>query len=233
MTKINLVIARYNEDINYINQYKNDFNIILYNKGPKIELSDIQIIDLPNIGREFHTFLYHIINNYDNLVDLTIFLPGSWQLPGKLNRALETIKNAKNTKTTVIITESNLKDIKNLLFNFTLDEWGCTDHNNRKLNPDRKLLQSSVRPFGKWYENYFNHINSSDIKAITYFGICAIDKKHILQNPIDIYKKLYNELNTHNNPEVGHYMERAWSSLFYPYPDSCIFYDDTRKLTIL
>ena len=34
-------------------------------------------INLPNIGREAHTYLYHIINNYDNLADINVFLPGS------------------------------------------------------------------------------------------------------------------------------------------------------------
>ena len=29
------------------------------------------IINLDNVGRESHTYLYHVINNYNNLSDIT------------------------------------------------------------------------------------------------------------------------------------------------------------------
>lgn len=34
-------------------------------------------IELPNIGREAHTYLYHIVSNYYNLTDWTFFLQGN------------------------------------------------------------------------------------------------------------------------------------------------------------
>ena len=65
MSKIDLVVARYNEDVNWLKKVPKNINIILYNKGK----DDIQFkfIKLDNIGRESHTYLYHIINNYDKL----------------------------------------------------------------------------------------------------------------------------------------------------------------------
>ena len=61
MKDISLVIARYSEDISWINK----FNIkkFIYNKGED-EIPDS--VKLPNIGLEPHTFIYHIINNYNN-----------------------------------------------------------------------------------------------------------------------------------------------------------------------
>lgn len=69
--KGDLVVSRFNEDISWLSQIKG-FNTFIYNKGNQLERS----ISLPNIGREVHTYLYHIINNYDNLSDWTFFTQG-------------------------------------------------------------------------------------------------------------------------------------------------------------
>ena len=68
-----MVIARYNEDVSWLKNYE---NVIIYNKGEKIQ-SKHQVFELPNIGREAHTILYHIFSNYEDLADNTVFLPGN------------------------------------------------------------------------------------------------------------------------------------------------------------
>ena len=70
---VELVIARYNEDINWLDKVKNK-KITIYNKG--IDNIKYKSIKLENIGRESHTYLTHIIENYDNLSDITIFSQG-------------------------------------------------------------------------------------------------------------------------------------------------------------
>jgi len=71
---IEIVIARYNEDLSWLRKIPKKIKITIYNKG--LDDINIQSIKLPNIGRESHTYLYHIINNYDNLADKTIFCQG-------------------------------------------------------------------------------------------------------------------------------------------------------------
>ena len=71
-----IVVSRFNENINWLSNFKNI--TIVYNKGNNDKhLNDFNVINLPNFGRESHTFLYHIINNYDNLKEYTIFFQGS------------------------------------------------------------------------------------------------------------------------------------------------------------
>ena len=74
--KTEIVVARYNENLDWLKKIKKskDIKITVYNKG-KDDI-DVPFIPLPNIGRESHTYLYHIINNYDNLADQTIFCQG-------------------------------------------------------------------------------------------------------------------------------------------------------------
>jgi hypothetical protein len=71
MTK-ELVISSYKEDTSWIDNINKDVKIYLYNKDNKPNT-----INLPNIGREAHTYLYHICNNYDNLSDYIFFFQGN------------------------------------------------------------------------------------------------------------------------------------------------------------
>ena len=78
MSTTRLICARYNENINWLLPLNDDL-ITIYNKGP----DDLhlfpkdKIIKLENLGREGATYLYHIIQNYDNLDDYTVFIQGN------------------------------------------------------------------------------------------------------------------------------------------------------------
>ena len=68
-----IVVARYNEDIEWTKQFK---NVLIYNKGEKLEDGYNEIL-LENVGREGHTYYKYICDNYDNLEDYIIFLQGN------------------------------------------------------------------------------------------------------------------------------------------------------------
>lgn len=69
-----LIIAKYNEDVSWSFPLQNDFRVYLYDKSPvNIEGG----IKLRNIGRESHTYLFHILANWDNLADINIFCQGN------------------------------------------------------------------------------------------------------------------------------------------------------------
>ena len=102
--KIDIVISRFNEDIKYLNDEPfNQFNITVYNKGPyEINyLDNAKILTLPNVGRESHTYLHHIIKNYDTLPDIIIFLPGSCLAENKKRLTYFKIKKVLETKKSV------------------------------------------------------------------------------------------------------------------------------------
>jgi hypothetical protein len=79
MTKLEIVVARYNEDLEWLKKIPKEYKITIYNKGLddiKNIPSNANIFKLPNIGRESHTYLYHMIENYDKLADKTVFCQG-------------------------------------------------------------------------------------------------------------------------------------------------------------
>ena len=69
MRTVEIVVARYNETLGWLNEYPfNQFKYIIYNKGDNytfVKTGVQQIINLENVGRCDHTYLYHIIENYN------------------------------------------------------------------------------------------------------------------------------------------------------------------------
>ena len=65
---IELVVARYLEDLSWLNNIPPQIKLLVYDKSPNG--------NLPNVGREAHTYLNHIVENYNTLPDLTIFAQG-------------------------------------------------------------------------------------------------------------------------------------------------------------
>ena len=79
---LNVIISHYNafeykDFIQFVeNNSKLNSSFIVYNKSNKLiefNSSNVKVVSLPNIGREGETYLNHIISNYENLNDYTLF----------------------------------------------------------------------------------------------------------------------------------------------------------------
>jgi hypothetical protein len=215
---INIIVSRYNEDLKWTLEYPyNKYKYIVYNKGNNaiFEKTNVkEIINIPNVGRESHTYLYHIIKNYDNLTKINVFLPGSCNsyAYNKKRRTTILFNEIEKVNNSIIIGAKH-NNVKKELYNFGMTSYKSTTDDNFKENPERKLQLSKIRPYGKWYDNKFPDI---DIQYIPYSGIIAISKNHILQHPKKYYENLIEELRYSSNPEVGHFFERSWVAIFYP-----------------
>lgn len=75
-SQMTMVVARYNENLDWLKTIPCKF--IVFNKGRNNLSKWIKNqVKLPNIGREAHTYLTFIVDNYDNLPDYTIFVQGN------------------------------------------------------------------------------------------------------------------------------------------------------------
>lgn len=214
---ITIVVSRYNEDLNWINNEPfNRYFIICYNKGINYNFkinSPHKIIKLDNIGKCDHTYLYHIINNYDNLSEYIIFLPGSNDINYKYIKSINLINHIEYYNELVNIGTIVPSGIKDKFYNFKVDTYKTTHKNNFILNKEYKIDKSEIRPFGKWYEHHFGDTENN---FHTWWGIFALTRDIIHQHPKEYYQELLNEFGTLSNPEVGHYIERAWFAIFNP-----------------
>ena len=75
MFKIELVVARYTEDLSWLRKRPTNLTVTIYDKSPDASGGE-QAISLPNVGREAHTYLHHIVSRYDSLAEWTIFCQG-------------------------------------------------------------------------------------------------------------------------------------------------------------
>ena len=215
---VEVVIARYEEDMSkFAGDAFRGMRLTVYNKG----ISEVYpCISLPNVGRCDHTYLYHIVANYDNLADVTVFLPAScFDGPKSCNTRM-VLDAVRRTGSSVFPKAGDVTDVRNNYYHFKLSEWSATNEKNKALNPEIRLAPSPIQPFGAWFD--WNFPGLPPIGVICYYGIFAVSKEHIMQHPRDRYERLLHYLDENSNPEAGHYMERAWGALFYPYPSRCI-----------
>jgi hypothetical protein len=204
-----LVVCVYNEDINWIHDKKeNYYKIYIYIKNKnryndikeKFNKDKIEVISIENIGSCDHAYLYHIINNYNDLNGNITFSKGTFR-----SRIPEYPLN--------IIYNKNHRINNNHLKSFKLTYWNFTHNKNLKF----KYVQSEFKNFeaylcsiftkksvdilfgksrSQWREGYFT-VNSSQIKVYD---------KEIYQNLISFKDG--------PNREIDHFHERLWGLLF-------------------
>jgi hypothetical protein len=218
MENITIIVSRYNEDLKWtLESPFNKFKYIVYNKGENYDFEKtnvIKIVNIENIGKNDHTYLYHIITNYHILSNIVVFFPGSVNIDYKKQKAAQILDNIiqSNYKKAYFIGyyQSNIRDS---FYNFQLDEWKTTDSQNLIKNDESKLQLAKIRPYGVWYKYFFGNIVA---KWSTWWGIFSIDKRDIIRYPITRYQYLIETINKHSNPEAGHYIERSWGAIFFP-----------------
>ncbi len=186
-----IVVAKYNEDISWTQKFK---NVIIYDKGSTpIENS----IRLPNVGREAHTYIYHIVNNYDNLSDYTCFVQGK---PfDHSRRIVEKIENFKY--------DVGFLNLNDWILTYTI-EHGCSAHVGGLPIKDR-------------YYKLFKECEYIHKKDSLKFGAGAqfiVSKEYIHKRPKSFYEKLLKMTDYSKDAIEAWVFERFWP-IFFCTPD--------------
>lgn len=198
MKDYEFVIARYNEDISWLNPIIDKCTIInKYNNK-----------DLPNVGRESDTYLWYIINNYYNLPDIIIFSQARISDHVKSNSHEFLLKLYNEAKLYGKSLPSTHHYWKNYFTNYI---WGPKFDKRTLLYLYVKRRNPML--FYEWFMKFINPIYPDPIK-IYKNGLFAVKKELILKHDINYYITLRNELQYDNNPIEGHYFERSWYYIF-------------------
>ena len=219
--KTELVIARYNEDLTWLKDVPKTIKLTIYNKGE--DNIKYPFINLPNIGRESHTYLYHIINNYDKLADQTIFCQGDsiFHSPGFINL----LKNRKlfepiqplsafywpegiepfyfyNPPKPLLDETKNLWIKGNPIHVEYLDNNFITKYPNLYLQHHfMKLVELTKKIYKvdnvfKFFVDRFRlkNIDLDELFPVSYAGLFAVNKEVILENSVDFYNNIMSML---------------------------------------
>ena len=161
---VDIIVSRYNENLKWTLEYPfNKFKYIVYNKGDNnlFEMSAVKrVINLKNVGKCDHTYLYHICSNYYNLNKINVFLPGSVNMIHKKKIAIRILNSIIKSNYTKSFFVSMYTDNLLLKFkDFKMDSYINKYYANRVKNPNSSVAKAKIRPFGKWFMHFFNANN--------------------------------------------------------------------------
>jgi hypothetical protein len=194
--KIKIIVAKYNEDTSWLWNYKQ--YVLIYNKGEPI-INNPYFYNISNVGREGHTYLHYIINNWGYLPDKIFFTQG------KINdhTTYSLIKYLFSDEPLVINLNCNKTNCYNM--------WGHVNVRGTIYNN----ITKSKYTYGEWWDIYIKKTRPTYKNFRWSAGsIFSVSNKLIYQNTKEYYINLLNTLSHCNNPEEGHYIERSWYYIF-------------------
>jgi hypothetical protein len=193
---VEIVVAKYKENCEWTKKLKHP--VTIYDKSDTpLEGS----ISRPNIGREGETFLYHIIQNYDKLADVTVFLQGA---PFE---HLQTLVGWRADltdfeKETVLFKLNNELNFNSPFSTFYQVLYNVKDGNNNC-------------PLIYYFEKIFG-IKKKKKKLFTVSpgAQFVVPKKNILARPKTFYEKLHSYIVGNDSFIFGYTLEVLWYYIY-------------------
>jgi len=200
-----LVVSKYKEDVSWINSMT--IPALVYDKFGRDSSNS-----LPNIGRETHTYLHHILSNYPLFPEYTVFLQGNpfpHLIEGMTPEKLEIVINNYVAKK---IFFRGLAD-----YTIRCDLFG-RPHNLEK-NKEKWIGYSRDIPLGDIYKKLFSGSVPQSFHCRAPAGLFLVHSSRILCRSKMFYEKAMelviedplDEMNT------GHAFERLWYIIFNGY----------------
>ena len=227
--KKELIVAKYKEDISWINQITDTYdNIYIYDKSlpsqyfnnnvSPYENKKISLISLPNIGRESHTYLHHIINNYDNLSDIITFSQGN-----PFDHCRDFIDRVRNI-------DKEVQDPKQYSAYYGRSSY-C-DGNGQ--GPETGIFSGKPNPLADIFNILFPNTVVPEKFIFCFGALFSISKELILQHNKEFYIKIINiasyggtlfpisiltwyeayQKMIYGTNDPGHAFERLWPYIF-------------------
>ena len=201
-----LIVCVYNEDINWINDKKDNYDkiyIYIKNKNRYNDIKDtfnidkIEVILIKNIGSCDFAYLYHIINNYNDLNGYITFHKGT------VNEHIPTYK--------INVYDSNNNSVRG----FSLPHWGFSNPVNRDVNI--KYCKSEFKDLEDYLRSIFTKksvdVLFKDSQYIIYTGYFTVNSSQIKMYDKKIFENLIS-FKDGPNREIDHFQERIWGLLF-------------------
>lgn len=178
-------------------------------------LNDTRCEHAADLGDENAVFLKHIIDEYDQLPDVTVFAVGSimksqWEflLCRKLNYVLAKLDTPeKQTSFSGFATMDRHKYSKDFHQDIYIS---MHDPARRRM----KLCAASVSPMGLWFEHFVegsarSHPNRT---GVSYNDVFAVSRERLRSVPRATYQALFDELSSCGSTRsaASHFMERTW-----------------------
>ena len=212
-------MAHYNEDLSWLKPVL-DYCKVYTKGGPKSAPEpSFEVEALENIGREGHTYLHHIVENYDSLKDITLFTQGHVDDHIDLT-ALEMKERALKTEDGRVTTfPHRAMELFKLWDGIPWGKYPCWA---KWLSPEGTFMgKKAPKTPAEYFKEFFNNFGHDGPPLCIGFqpgAIFAVTRETIHQHPKALYQHMLEELFLGDmkaiDPETGHYWERFWPAVF-------------------
>jgi hypothetical protein len=206
-----LVVATCMENLDWLGEYSKKFKrVTVYSKCNRERMlpraPNITILPLPNVGSCDYVYLTHIIDNYDDLLDVVEFSKGRPRLFERSPLPLVCTCCAPNSSESQKILDFSMKDPH--LF-------GAPFH--APMNEKYEWNASPYSTLGDWADVQEGHIDRNnfhrDYCNVIYQGYFTVTRTMIHQTSKETYI-YFQKQQKHAREEVDHFFERMWGPLF-------------------
>jgi hypothetical protein len=214
-----LVVAHYREDLGWLGEIQDYVgHVYLYCKDAdqctkglplSLESKKITVVHLPNVGREAHTFLYHILTHYDHLAHRTVFTMSSFQGNYLRQFSLKAALGETKKRFFPLFPEvfARMRDFQMEPFSQSVSLGDGYDY----LQAPR-LMPTQPRPLGLWAQAHMG----LDIMArhgrygsSRHGAIFSVSKEAILSHTLQEYEHLFFLNTLSSTTEAGYFMEQT------------------------
>ena len=202
------VIAHYNENLDWIKPIASHTRV--YHKGTDLKSPLLKLLSwkrLPNVGRETHTYLHHIINHYDSMPEVTVFL--------QADNSHQPCRFFTEPPMNYVYDVKSMTSLNSSCPNAsTFTAWGRIPYSLKwQIILNKGEIRRARLTVAQFFKTLFGYRNP----PIVHFcpgGCFAATRDMIKKHPLDFYIKAISFVDDHPNPEEGHYFERLWSTMF-------------------
>jgi hypothetical protein len=207
MISTTIVVARYNEELAWTEPLSRSFDLYIYNKGePLPAATPGRVCQLPNVGRESHTYLTHLIDHYENLPDLLVFMQGRiddlgpWVHADPMRYAAQALQYGFSASAYTVMNPSQW-----LAIDFASDPSYAEAFRSGSLQPAEKSMID-------YAHSYLGPLPLLTLVSLK--GCFAVSRRAVHARPREFYLRLRDTVGHHSNPVEGHYLERLWALMF-------------------
>lgn len=206
---VEIVVARYKEDVSWVFEYASTASrITVYDKSgeppPPRYHPKIRVVPLPNVGRESHTYLHHLVHERDSLASRIVFTQGNFadHVPRAEFAAMVTAGVPRKPRV----------GLDSPWASTLMQTFRWTAENNHAPGVE-------MRPAGMTLAKFYLTYVGDDLPperevAWHQSAIFLARRDRVLARPPGAYRALLDVLASGGaNPEAGHYMERFWVAL--------------------
>jgi hypothetical protein len=202
---IELVVARCEEDLRWLRRVPEKIRVTIYNKGSELksgsaipEREGTRVLQLPNIGREAHTYLAHLTECRESLAPVTVFCQGHpFDHAPDFHQCLQALSRGDEMPSPF------------LWYGF-LDD--TDDRNGRRLFvPWSKNREGKELFTGKIYEELFGKM-SPELFHFRGGAQFSVTREAVLHHPVEFYRRALRVSVEVEN--AAHSLERFWDRIF-------------------